>query len=44
MNVMEELHYVVVGKFSNGWPELEELHVLVPKQRDIKGDCKIGLL
>ncbi|XP_059295557.1 uncharacterized protein LOC132048893 [Lycium ferocissimum] len=28
MNLIEELNYAVVGKFSHGWPDLEELRVL----------------
>ncbi|KAH0708912.1 hypothetical protein KY284_010339 [Solanum tuberosum] len=31
MNVIENLQYTIVGKFSYGWPELEELRMLIPK-------------
>lgn len=34
----------MIGKFSYGWPELEELRIQIPKQCNIKGDCKNGLL
>lgn len=44
MNTIENLQFAVVGKFSYGWPELEELRLLIPKQCIIKGECKIGLL
>ncbi|WMV14228.1 hypothetical protein MTR67_007613 [Solanum verrucosum] len=44
MNVVEELQLAVIGKFSYGWPELNELRTLIPKQCKVKGDCKIGLL
>ncbi|KAH0752210.1 hypothetical protein KY285_005358 [Solanum tuberosum] len=44
MNVIENLQYAIVGKFSYGWPEVSELRDLIPKQCGIKGDCKIGFL
>ncbi|WMV08623.1 hypothetical protein MTR67_002008 [Solanum verrucosum] len=44
MNIMENLQLAIVGKFSYGWPELEELRIQIPKQCGIKGDCRIGLL
>ncbi|KAK4736998.1 hypothetical protein R3W88_000695 [Solanum pinnatisectum] len=44
MNTIENLQFAVVGKFSYGWPTLEELRSLIPRQCNIKGDCKIGLL
>ncbi|KAH0754526.1 hypothetical protein KY290_024796 [Solanum tuberosum] len=44
MNSLEDLQYVVVGKFSYGWPELEELRTSIPRQCNIKGECKLGLL
>lgn len=34
----------MVGKFSNGWPDLDELRIQIPKQCNVKGDCNIGLL
>ncbi|XP_060182956.1 uncharacterized protein LOC132612899 [Lycium barbarum] len=43
MNIIEKLQYVVVGKFSYGWPELEELRTQIPLQCGIKGDCCIDL-
>ncbi|KAK4719583.1 hypothetical protein R3W88_017921 [Solanum pinnatisectum] len=44
MNVLENLQYTVIGKFSYGWPQLEELRKLIPSQCQIKGTCQIGLL
>ncbi|WMV47242.1 hypothetical protein MTR67_040627 [Solanum verrucosum] len=44
MNVLENLQYAVIGKFSYGWPQLEELRKLIPSQCQIKGTCQIGLL
>lgn len=44
MNVIELLQYAVVEKFSNGWPELEDLRRAITRQCDIKGECKISLL
>ncbi|KAG5591323.1 hypothetical protein H5410_041837 [Solanum commersonii] len=44
MIVNENLQYVVVGKFSHGWPDIQELRRLIPKQCELKGECKIGLL
>ncbi|KAG5631191.1 hypothetical protein H5410_002908 [Solanum commersonii] len=34
----------MIGKFSYGWPDLEDLRNQIPKQCKIKGECKIGLL
>ncbi|KAH0743368.1 hypothetical protein KY290_031361 [Solanum tuberosum] len=44
MIVKENLEYAVIGKFSYGWPEIQELRKLIPKQCDLKGECNIGLL
>lgn len=44
MNKMENLQYVIIGKFSYGWPDLEELGGLIPKQCGVKGGRQIGLL
>uniref|UniRef100_M1BH23 Non-LTR retroelement reverse transcriptase n=1 Tax=Solanum tuberosum TaxID=4113 RepID=M1BH23_SOLTU len=44
MIVNENLEYAVVGKFSYGWPEIQDLRKLIPKQCELKGDCNIGLL
>ncbi|KAH0709069.1 hypothetical protein KY284_010496 [Solanum tuberosum] len=43
MNIMENLEYAVVGKFSYGWPDLETLRKSIPSQCSIKGECSIGL-
>lgn len=42
--INENLEFAVIGKFSYGWPEIQELRRLIPKQCDLKGECKIGLL
>ncbi|KAG5602026.1 hypothetical protein H5410_033396 [Solanum commersonii] len=44
MNIIENLQYAVVGKFSYGWPDLDELRIQISKQCNVKGDCKIELL
>lgn len=43
MDVRENLQHVVVGKFSYGWPGLDELRSIIPTQCGTKGDCQIGL-
>ncbi|KAG5571228.1 hypothetical protein H5410_060994 [Solanum commersonii] len=43
MDVVGNLQHVVVGKFSYGWPKMEELRSIIPTQCNIKGDCHIGL-
>lgn len=40
----ENLEYVVIGKFSYGWPSIHDLRNLIPNQCDLKGECSIGLL
>lgn len=44
MNALENLQYAVIGKFSFGWPQLEELRKMIRAQCHIKGDFQIGLL
>lgn len=44
MNILEELQFEIIGKFSYGWLEIEDLRNQIPKQCNIKGDCKTGLL
>ncbi|WMV47050.1 hypothetical protein MTR67_040435 [Solanum verrucosum] len=44
MIVNENLEYAVIGKFSYGWPEIQDLRKLISKQCELKGDCNIGLL
>ncbi|WMV26801.1 hypothetical protein MTR67_020186 [Solanum verrucosum] len=44
MIIKENLQYAILGKFSYGWPEIQELRTLIPKQCDLKGECNIGLL
>lgn len=43
MDVVENLQHVVVGKFSYGWPEMDELRSIIPTQCNIKGNFQIGL-
>ncbi|KAH0669551.1 hypothetical protein KY289_024044 [Solanum tuberosum] len=40
----ENLQYAVIGKFSYGWPDIQDLLKLIPKQCELKGECNIGLL
>lgn len=40
----EKLEYVVVGKFSYGWREIQVLRRLIPIQCELKGEVNIGLL
>ncbi|KAH0746415.1 hypothetical protein KY285_008072 [Solanum tuberosum] len=42
--VNEDLQYAVIGKFSYGWPEIQDLRRLIPKQCELKGEVNIGLL
>ncbi|KAG5630299.1 hypothetical protein H5410_002016 [Solanum commersonii] len=44
MNIIENLQYAVIGKFSYGWPKIEEVRIHIPKQCNVKGECKIGSL
>lgn len=44
MIINENLEYAVIDKFSYEWPEIQELRRLIPKQCELKGECKIGLL
>lgn len=38
----EELKFA--GKFSYGWPDIQVLRKLIPKQCELKGDVNIDLL
>ncbi|KAH0677655.1 hypothetical protein KY285_025456 [Solanum tuberosum] len=44
MNTIENMQHVIVGKFSYGWPDLDEMRTSIPAQCNIKGDCQIGNL
>ncbi|KAG5596275.1 hypothetical protein H5410_037507 [Solanum commersonii] len=44
MNILENLQFAVVGKFSYGAPDINELRELIPKQCGISGGCHIGYL
>ncbi|WMV09222.1 hypothetical protein MTR67_002607, partial [Solanum verrucosum] len=40
----ENLQYAVIGKFSYGWSDIQELRKLVTKQCELEGEVNIGLL
>ncbi|WMV29499.1 hypothetical protein MTR67_022884 [Solanum verrucosum] len=42
MKTIENMQHVIVGKFSYGWPDLDELRTSISAQCNIKGDCQIG--
>ncbi|XP_049410642.1 uncharacterized protein LOC125873836 [Solanum stenotomum] len=44
MIINENLEYAVIGKISYGWPAIQDLCKLIPKQCELKGECNIGLL
>uniref|UniRef100_M1DWF8 DUF4283 domain-containing protein n=1 Tax=Solanum tuberosum TaxID=4113 RepID=M1DWF8_SOLTU len=44
MIINEKLQYAVVGKFSYGWPDIQDLRRLIAKQCELKGEVNIGLL
>ncbi|KAG5587938.1 hypothetical protein H5410_048372 [Solanum commersonii] len=44
MNILENLQYAVVGKFSYGAPDINEIRDLIPKQCGLSGSCQIVLL
>lgn len=44
MIINVDLQYSVIGKFSYGWPETQNLRRLVPKQCELKGEVNIELL
>lgn len=44
MNIIEGLQYVVVGKFSYGWPDLQEIRRIFPAQCGIKRKCTIEVI
>ncbi|KAF3628036.1 hypothetical protein FXO38_03314 [Capsicum annuum] len=44
MIIKEDLQYAVIGKFSYGRPDIQDLRRLIPKQCGLKGEINIGLL
>lgn len=44
MIINEDLQFAIIGKFSYGWPEIQDLRRLISKQCELKGDVNIGLL
>jgi len=44
MIINENLQYAVIGKFSYGWSDIQELRKLIPKQCELKGEVIIELL
>ncbi|KAG5631165.1 hypothetical protein H5410_002882 [Solanum commersonii] len=43
MIIKEKLNFVVIGKFSYGWPEINDLRKIIPEQCDLKEECNIRL-
>ncbi|KAH0698775.1 hypothetical protein KY284_012990 [Solanum tuberosum] len=39
MNEIEDLQFVVIGKFTFDWLDLEELRKIIPQQCGLKGGC-----
>ncbi|KAK6784982.1 hypothetical protein RDI58_018437 [Solanum bulbocastanum] len=37
MIIIENLQYAVIGKFSYGWPEMDDLRIQIPKQCNVNG-------
>lgn len=44
MIINKDLQYAVIWKFSYGWPEIQDLRRLIPRQCELKGEVNIGLL
>ncbi|KAH0717443.1 hypothetical protein KY285_013474 [Solanum tuberosum] len=44
MTCIKKFQFVVIGKFSYEWTDLDELRRIIPQQCELKGDCVIGLL
>lgn len=44
MIVNEDLKYTVIGKFSYGWLEIQDIRRLRLKQCDLQGEANIELL
>lgn len=44
MNIIKNLQYAIVGKFSYGWPDIAELREQIPKYCVIKGESKIRFI
>ncbi|KAF3614904.1 hypothetical protein FXO38_35418 [Capsicum annuum] len=42
MNIIKGLQYVVIGKFSYGWPDLEDLKLQLPGQLNVKGIATVN--
>ncbi|KAH0653161.1 hypothetical protein KY290_031448 [Solanum tuberosum] len=42
--INENLEYAVIGKFSYGWPDIQDLCKLIPKQCELKGDYNNDIL
>lgn len=43
MIINKNLQYAIIGKFSYGWSEIQDLRKLIFKQYELKRDCKIEL-
>lgn len=44
MIINEDLQDAVIGKFSYGWQDIQELRKLILKQCGLKGKVNVGLL
>ncbi|KAH0761341.1 hypothetical protein KY290_017414 [Solanum tuberosum] len=44
MIVKENLKFAIIGKFSYGWLDTQDLRNLIPTQCELREDCNIGLL
>lgn len=44
MIINENLEYAMIGKFSYGWSNIHELRKSIPKQCELKGECKISYM
>lgn len=43
INIIKELQYAIIGKFSYSWLELDNLRTDFPKKLKVKGSCKIAI-
>jgi len=44
MILEEDLQYIVIGKFTYGWANMQDLRTLIPKQCELKREFNIELL
>ncbi|KAF3627430.1 hypothetical protein FXO38_28765 [Capsicum annuum] len=41
MDTIENLNFAIIGKFSDGWPSLDELRRIIPLQCGAKSECQV---